>query len=545
MYKGPVVLIIVDGYGLRDVTVGNAVALAHQETFLKLFNKYPWLKLKAHGTAVGLPSDEDMGNSEVGHNAIGAGKVYAQGARLVNESLESGAIFQGQVWQNVAKQVVENNSVLHFVGLLSDGNVHSHISHLFKILDQAKHDGIEKVRVHILLDGRDVSPTSALDYVAKLENKLTELGGDYKIASGGGRQKIVMDRYEANWQLVALGWQNIVEGEGRQFASAAEAIEVLRQENDGVIDQDLPPFIVADNNQPLGIVNDHDAVIMFNFRGDRAIEISKAFDAVANETEFNKFEISRRPKISFASMLEYDSDLKIPSHFLVSPPKFQNTLGEFLAKNVKRQLALSETQKFGHVTYFFNGNRTDKFDEELETYIEVPSDKVSFDERPWMKSAEIADQLIEILRSGEHYDFIRVNFPNPDMVGHTGNLQSVIEGIEAVDTALARLLPEIDKIGGMALITADHGNAEEMYETKKGEVVLDKNGNPSPKTSHTLNPVPCIFYDNTPNRDKYTLKYTSAEVAKLGLSSFAQTVVDLLGLDSQNQNWDEGMIEIK
>ena len=541
-------LIVMDGYGFREDEYGNAEKLATTPTLDRLFKDYPWLKLKAHGRAVGQPSDEDMGNSEVGHNAMGAGRVYAQGALLVNESLQSGAVFQGEVWQKIVKQVRDNNSTLHFLGLLSNGNIHSNIAHLLKMLDEASLEGVTKVRVHILLDGRDTPPQSALEYVKTLEDKLAEInasGKDFCIASGGGRQQIVMDRYEANWALVGRGWQTTVEGEGRQFSSAKDAIETFRQENPGVTDQDLPPFIIAENGMAVGKVDDNDAVIMFNFRGDRAIEISSAFDAVVNNLSFDKFVISRRPKILFAAMLEYDSERKMPAHFLVAPPVFRKTLGEFLADHHKRQLAISETQKYGHLTYFFNGNRADKFNEQLETYIEIssdiPSDLVSFDEKPEMKTPEIAGKLVEILQSGERYDFIRVNFTNPDMVGHTGNIEATIKGVEAVDEALAKILPAIDAVQGMALITADHGNAEEMYETKNGEPVLDEVGKPRAKTAHTLNPVPCIFYDNTDNKDKYAIKRDK----QFGLSSFAQTVADLMKLDTSGQEWDEGMVEIK
>ena len=538
-YKGPVVLIIMDGIGLKDTAVGNAVHLANKPTLDKCFQNYPVLQLKAHGKAVGLPSDDDMGNSEVGHNAIGAGQVYSQGAKLVTESLETKAMFDSAVWKDLIAGV-KGSKTLHFIGLLSDGNVHSHIDHLLKMLDQAKLEGVAKVRIHILLDGRDVGETSAFTYVDQLENKLSELNGantDYQIASGGGRMKITMDRYGANWQMVENGWHTHVLGDGRQFTSAREAITEYRAENPSVIDQDLPAFVIAKDGKAIGTIEDGDSVILFNFRGDRAQELTVAFES---GDSFDKFDRIRVPHVAYAGMLEYDGDLHIPKKYLVSPPLIRNTLGELLANKGVAQLAISETQKFGHVTYFFNGNRSSKFSEELEEYIEVPSDVVPFEERPWMKSAEITDILAAKIKSNK-FPFMRVNFPNGDMVGHTGILESTIIGVEAVDIALKRLLLAIDAIGGMAIITADHGNAEEMFElSKSGQPQTDKNGRIKAKTSHTLNPVPCIFYDNTDNKDLYTV----AQKDGFGLSNIAATLADLLGVEPLSC-WNESMIEKK
>ena len=536
-YKGPVVLISMDGYGLSDNKNGNAIADAHKEVLDKISRNYAMQKLKASGTAVGLPTDDDIGNSEVGHNAMGAGKIYAQGARLVNESLASGALYAGQVWQDLTNNA-KNGKVLHFIGLLSDGNVHSNISHLFLLLDQAKKDDVKNVRVHILLDGRDVDPTSALSYVDSLESKLSEINEsgsfDYRIADGGGRMQITMDRYEANWPMVALGWKTHVLGEGRQFSSAREAIEDYRQENPNDNDQNIPPFVIAKDGRPVGKIQNGDSVILFNFRGDRSQELSLAFD----DRNFSHFdEGGDFSDVHFASMLEYDSEKHIPEHYLVSPPTFTNTLGEYIADNGLRQLALSETQKIGHVTYFFNGNRAAKFNEELEDYVEVPSDVIPFDQRPWMKSAEIVDKFIE-LTSQKNYDFIRINFPNPDIVGHTGNFEATIEAVEAVDLALSRMLPAVDALGGMAIVTGDHGNAEEMIELGSDGSPKLRDGKPIAKTSHTTNRVPCIFYDNTENAKSYTVK--SGE--EFGLANLASTVADLLGLPPQT-DWLPSIIE--
>ena len=538
--KGPVLTIVMDGVGLAPDTVSNAVKGAYTPNLDRLMASYPTVSLKAHGTAVGLPSDDDMGNSEVGHNALGAGQVFAQGAKLVSNSIESGKMFASSTWQELVANVKANASTLHFLGLFSDGNVHSHIDHLKAMLKQAKVEGVSRVRVHILLDGRDVGETSALDYIRPFEAFLAELGDesfDVCIASGGGRMTITMDRYEANWAMVEAGWRTHVLGEGRQFASAEEAVLAYREELK-VIDQDLPAFVIAENGKPVGTVEDGDSVIFFNFRGDRSIEISKTFDAP--EGAFDKFDRVRVPKVVYAGMLEYDGDLHIPTKYLVSPPEITNTMSEYMANTGIPVLAISETQKYGHVTYFWNGNKSGKFDEALETYIEIPSDVVPFEQRPWMKCAEITDQLIECLKSGK-YQYLRVNFPNGDMVGHTGSLAATRCSMEALDLQLGRILPVLDSLGGVALITADHGNADEMYEMDKktGLPKVDKNGNYKAKTSHTLNPVPCIFYDNTEARKHYKVKENGA----FGLSSVAATTVNLMGYQAPEM-WDESIIEI-
>ncbi len=525
MDKRPIVLVVMDGIGISKETRGNAVARANKPTLDRLTKECPNILLKAHGVAVGLPSDEDMGNSEVGHNALGCGQIYSQGAKLVNESIATGKMFISDTWRKVINNCIKNSSGLHFIGLLSDGNVHSNIEHLKAMLKHAKADGINEARIHILLDGRDVDATSALKYVDILEKTLDELNDNLfigKIASGGGRMKVTMDRYEADWNMVNIGWKTHVEGNGRFFASATEAIETYRKELN-VIDQDLPAFVISENGKAVGDINENDSVILFNFRGDRAIELSMAFDL----ENFDKFKKDKNPKVVYAGMLQYDGDLLLPRDFLVTPPDIKNTLTEYLITFGVRQYAISETQKFGHVTYFWNGNKSGKFSDQLETFVEIPSDKVSFDERPWMKCAEITDELI-IAISSDEYDFLRVNYPNGDMVGHTGNIDATEIGVEAVDLILARLLPIIDKKNAILLITADHGNADEMYEkTKDGSIKA--------KTSHTLNPVPFIVYDK---EKVFNLKNSE----EFGLANVAATVVDILGLRVPDI-WEESMLE--
>ena len=537
--EGPVLTIVMDGVGLAPANAANAVAAANTPTLDRLMRDYPMLKLKAHGTAVGLPGDDDMGNSEVGHNALGAGQVFAQGAKLVSQSIESGKMFDGATWKKLIANVKDNRSTLHFLGLFSDGNVHSHIDHLRAMIKEAKAEGVARVRVHILLDGRDVGETSALEYIDPFEDFLAGLRDasfDIRIASGGGRMQITMDRYEANWKMVEAGWKTHVLGEGRQFASAHEAVETYRKEL-SVIDQDLPAFVIAEDGKPVGKIEDGDSVIFYNFRGDRSIEISKAFD----EADFTAFDRVRYPKVCYAGMLEYDGDLHIPKNYLVNPPEITNTMGEYLTGSGISILAMSETQKYGHVTYFWNGNKSGKFDEDLETYIEIPSDVIPFEQRPWMKCAEITDKLIECLESGK-YRCLRVNFPNGDMVGHTGSFAATQCSMEALDLCLARILKVVDKLHGAAIITADHGNADEMYEIDKktGDVKVGKDGSFKSKTSHTLNRVPCIIYDNFTG-DRYTVK---ADDGRFGLSNVAATTVNLLGYEAPEM-WDESLIEIK
>ena len=508
--KNTVVLIVMDGVGIREDKFGNAVAAANKPTLDMLMQSCPYTLLKAHGTAVGLPSDEDMGNSEVGHNALGCGQVYAQGAKLVNNSIDAGSMYLSDTWKLLLDNVKTHQSSLHFIGLLSNGNVHSNISHLKAMIKEAKKEGASKVRVHALLDGRDVPAQSALDYIDDLEAcmaSLNDSGFNARIASGGGRMKITMDRYEADWDMVKLGWQTHVLGQAEKFSSASEAVERARADHEGIIDQDIPPFVIADNGEPVGAIEDNDSVVLFNFRGDRALEISQCFD---NES-FDKFDRVRFPKIIYAGMLQYDGDLKIPEKFLVNPPDIHNTLSELLVKHSVNQYAISETQKFGHVTYFWNGNKNEKFSEALEHFYEVPSDKVSFDERPWMKCAEVTDKILEAIESGQ-YGFIRANFPNGDMVGHTGNYDAAVIGVESVDLCLARILQSVKEHNCTLIITADHGNADEMYEkNKKGEL--------SPKTAHTLNPVPFIIFDKAAKFElapgEHSLANVAATVAKL------------------------------
>ena len=522
MNKKPVVLVVMDGIGERDDAFGNAVKNANTPTLNYLKANSAFTTIKAHGTAVGLPSDEDMGNSEVGHNAIGCGQIYSQGAKLVNESIESGSLFESETW----KELVENakGHTFHFIGLLSDGNVHSNISHLKAMLTELKKQGEYRVRLHILLDGRDVPEGSSTKYVKEIEDYMASLNGDgfdAKIASGGGRMYITMDRYEADWSMVERGWNTHVHGIGRKFNSALEAIETYQKE-DNATDQLMHEFVICDGDTPVGTIKDHDSVVYFNFRGDRALEISRAFDS---DDSFDKFDRGQKPNVMYAGMLQYDADLKIPNKYLAAPPKIKETMSEYLVKNGVKTYAISETQKFGHVTYFWNGNRSEKFSDELETWVEIPSDVIPFDQRPWMKSAEVTDELIKAIESNE-YAFLRCNYPNGDMVGHTGNYDATVIGVESVDLALARVKAACDKVGATLIVTADHGNADEMYDKRKKETEPIK-----PKTSHTLAKVPFIIY----NAD------VKIKEGEFGLSNIAATVFKLLDLEVP-ASWNEAII---
>ena len=537
--RGPVVLAILDGVGFGKYADGDAVKMSRTPVLDGLLASCPSTSLKAHGTAVGMPSDADMGNSEVGHNAIGCGRVFSQGAKLVDEAVTSGKLYDGESWKKLVDNAISKKSTLHFIGLFSDGNVHSHINHLKSMIEHAASAGVKCIRIHALLDGRDVPETSALDYIDPFESFLSELNAKYscdaRIASGGGRMVITMDRYGANWDMVRRGWETHVLGRGRFFKSAREAVETLRSET-GAIDQDLDAFVISDNgSEPVGSINDGDSVIFFNFRGDRSLEITAAFES---GSDFDKFDRVRVPEVMYAGMMEYDGDLHAPALYLVNPPEIDRTMDEYLCASNIRQFAVSETQKYGHVTYFFNGNRSGKFDELYDEYVEIRSDVVPFEQRPWMKCAEITDAVVDAIASGK-YQMIRLNYPNGDMVGHTGSMEAVLVAMEALDLCLGRIKAAVEAAGGVLVISADHGNADDMLEhDKKGNLKVDANGVPARKTSHSLNPVPCIIYDPE-NKGEY-----SAELKEgLGISSLAATCIELLGYkapanyDSSVLNW--------
>jgi 2,3-bisphosphoglycerate-independent phosphoglycerate mutase len=523
---GPVVVVVMDGVGVGRGDAADAVAHARTPTLDRLRATYPYLQLAAHGPAVGMPNDDDMGNSEVGHNAIGAGRIFDQGAKRVAEAVQSGSLFTGATWQKMMGQLQHQNGALHLIGLLSDGNVHSHIEHVLALIARADADNIRRLFVHVMLDGRDVPKTSALVYLDRLEAALQAVRAkghrQYHVASGGGRMHTTMDRYQADWPMVERGWQLHVRGQGRGFASARQAVETFRAEQSGIGDQDLPGFVVHEGGRPIGPIVDGDAVITFNFRGDRMLELVQAFE----DDTFAPFDRGVRPKVLFAGMTLYDGDAHRPRQYLVEPPHIRCTLGELLCEAGITQLACSETQKFGHVTYFWNGNRSGKFDNKLETYTEIKSWPAPFDARPQMKAFEINEAVRRTLAAG-NTRFARINFANGDMVGHTGNFEATVASVEAVDTCLQGLVQDILHMDGALIVTADHGNAEEMAERHKvtGEPLRDAAGRLVQKTSHSLNPVPC----HVVMRPEQQARFALSGVERPGLGHLAATVTTLLG----------------
>lgn len=520
---GPVVLVIADGVGVAPEGEANAVTEAATPTIDSFSDSHLYRELKAHGTYVGLPSDSDIGNSEVGHNAMGAGRVFDQGAKLVNGAISSGDLFSSKNW----KQVIDSaqGSTLHFLGLHSDGRVHSDIAHLHAFVRNAYESGIEKVRLHLLFDGRDTPERSAKEYLDQTQAVLDELrsqaSGDgrtisYEIASGGGRQSITMDRYEADWSMVQRGFECHVHGIGRRFASAHEALETFYAESDAG-DQNLPEFVVVADDEPIGKIQDGDVVVLFNFRGDRAIEISRALE----EPDFDAFDRGEMPDISYFGLLEYDGDLNIPNNYLVDPPAIDRTMSEFVCELGLKSFAISETQKFGHVTYFWNGNSSGFVDEALETYVEIPSDNIDPSQAPAMKATEITDAAIELVESGD-YSFGRINYPNGDMVGHTGSLEATIASMEHMDRELRRLADAVHAASGVIIFTADHGNADVMFKEVDGER--------SPVTSHTVNPAPFAISDSRSDVN-YELVRGEASL-DMGLANLAATIFNLLGFEA-------------
>jgi 2,3-bisphosphoglycerate-independent phosphoglycerate mutase len=519
----PLVLVVMDGIGVGAGDAFDAVALAHTPTLDRLASG-AYRTVRAHGTAVGLPSDADMGNSEVGHNILGAGRIFDQGAKRIDNAVASGAIWKSDAWQQIVERCGNGGGTLHLIGLLSDGNVHSNISHLFEIFRQAAEEQITAIRVHALFDGRDVPDPSAERYIARTEEEFAKYPDvDIRFASGGGRMVTTMDRYGADWRIVEAGWRAHVLGTAHPVPDLRSGVEWGR--STGVrSDQLLPAFTVVDESeQPVGSIVDGDAVVIFNFRGDRAIELSQAFE---HGSDFDKFDRERVPDVYFAGMALYDGDTNTPASYLVGPESVDTTVSEIIASAGIAQWAGAETQKFGHITYFWNGNRSNKFDQELETYVEIPSDLVPFNERPWMKSAETADVAIEAVRSGE-YGFVRMNLAGGDMVGHTADLAATRIAVESVDLAIGRIADAVSAASGCLIVTADHGNADDKVERDaEGNPLMNENGEPELRTAHSLNPVMFAVrdYGGTP-------VHLRDDLPAAGLANVAATILALLGLE--------------
>jgi len=533
-------VIVLDGWGEEKPDQYNCIHVAETPTMDSLKKGAPenWTLIKAHGPAVGLPTEDDMGNSEVGHNALGAGRIFAQGAKLVDYALASGKIYQGEGFKYI-KECFENGT-LHLIGLLSDGGVHSRLDQLQLLLKGVPQHGAKRIRVHILTDGRDCLDGSSIGFVETLENDLAELrkqGVDALIASGGGRMYVTMDRYENDWGVVKRGWDAQVLGEAPyKFRSAVEAVKKLR-EAPKASDQYLPPFVIVDeNDKAVGPILDGDAVVTINFRADRMTMVAKAFEY----ENFSAFDRVRYPKIRYAGMLQYDGELKLPAHYLVSPPDIDRTSGEYLVHNGIRTFACSETVKFGHVTFFWNGNRSGLFNEELEEYVEIPSDSgITFNVQPKMKALEIAERTRDAILSGR-YDQVRVNLPNGDMVGHTGDIEATVVACKAADEAVKIILDAIEQVGGIYLVTADHGNAEDMVKrNKSGQPAKDKDGKIQILTSHTCSPVPIAI--GGPGLTK-GVRFRS-DLKQPGLANVASTIINLLGFEAPS-DYEPTLIEV-
>lgn len=500
--KSPTALIILDGFACREETFGNAVAQANKPNFNRYYNKYPHEQLMACGLDVGLPEGQ-MGNSEVGHLNIGAGRIVYQSLTRINKSIQDGDFFTNQVLLDAMKHVREHNSALHLMGLLSDGGVHSHYKHLFALLKLAKEQGVEKVYVHAFLDGRDVGQQTALQFIEETEHQFKEIGvGQFASVSG---RYYAMDR-DKRWDREQLAYDAMTYGKGVEYKTAKAGVEASYAE--GVNDEFVVPFVVKDEeigSENTG-VNDGDAMIFFNFRPDRAAQLSEVY---TNE-EFDGFKMDKRLiGIKFVTFTKYNDQVKADVVFVKED--LVNTIGEVASKNGLKQLRIAETEKYPHVTYFMSGGRNEEFEGERRVLIDSPK-VATYDLKPEMSAYEVRDALLAELNKGD-LDLVLLNFANPDMVGHSGMLEPTIKAIEAVDECLGAVVDKILEMGGTAIITADHGNSDE---------VLTIDG--TPMTAHTTNPVPVIV-----TREGVNLRSGGR------LADLAPTLIDLLGIEKPDE----------
>ena len=471
MRKGPVALIILDGFGLREEKQGNAVALADKPTYDRLWQEYPHTTLTASGEAVGLP-DGQMGNSEVGHLNIGAGRIVYQNLTRINKSIREADFFENETFLRAVAHAKENDSALHLMGLLSDGGVHSHNEHLYALLQLAKMNNIKKVYVHAFLDGRDVNPQSALDYIEEAETKMKEIGVG-KIATVTGRY-YAMDR-DKRWDRVEKTYRALVDGVALTANTPTAGVLAAYEQN--IHDEFIEPFMIEELGKPVAMIEENDAIISFNFRPDRAIQLSRAF---TDET-FHEFETGKKFKnLKFVTFTHYSDE--VVGDIAFDKENLEDTLGEIISNNGLTQVRIAETEKYPHVTFFMSGGREAEF--EGEERILIPSPKVAtYDLKPEMSAYELTDALVEGIQA-DRFDAIILNFANPDMVGHSGLLVPTIKAIEAVDECLGRIIDALHAKGGTAIITADHGNADEVLTLEN-----------TPMTAHTTNPVPVIVTD--------------------------------------------------
>ena len=513
MAKQPVALIILDGFGINKETVGNAIKAAKKPNIDKYFKNYPSTILYASGMAVGLP-DGQMGNSEVGHTNIGAGRVVYQELTRITKSIDDGEFFSNEALLGAVENCKKNDSALHFVGLLSNGGVHSHIEHLLGLLELAEKNGLKKVYVHQIMDGRDVSPTSGVEFIKQLQDKLDALGVG-KIATVSGRY-YAMDR-DNNWNRVEKAYNAMVKGEGAQVNDIMPAIEksyVTKDENGALItDEFIRPMVVTENGSPVSKISANDSVICFNFRPDRAREITRTFV----DSEFSGFAREFFP-LYYVCMTQYDASM--PNvHVAFKPQTLKNTFGEYISKNGLKQLRIAETEKYAHVTFFFNGGVEQVYDGEDRKLI--PSPKVAtYDMQPEMSAYKVADACVELINE-DKYDSIILNFANCDMVGHTGVFDAAVKAVEAVDECLGKVVDAILAHGGKVLVTADHGNADKMFDPVTKAVF----------TAHTTNPVPLII-----------IGAGDLNLQKGKLCDLAPTMLDLMNLEKPAEMTGESVI---
>jgi len=520
--RGPLLNIVLDGYGIGKGDDTDAMSQANTSLMDQLIQKYPSSTLLTHGPYVGLPEVDNLGGSEVGHLTLGAGKILDQGSTLIFKSIEDGSFADLPMLRTAFTQA--KSGALHLLGLLSDGNVHSHILHFEAVVLEAASQGVQKCYVHALLDGRDVGIQTADEYARQLQGIFDQVlkknpGFDYRFASAGGREVITMDR-DQNWAKVKRGWDTHVLGRSEhQFETIEQGIQFFRAAQPKITDQDLPPFNLAGADGKNITINDGDAVINLNFRADRAVEITQAFDL----EDFDGFDRERFPKIYFAGMMVYDDDTNLPKNRLVGSPKVEHPFGKRVLEMGVKQFRLAETQKYAHVTFFFNGGYRNPLDPTMEDYVLIESDKIdSFAKAPKMKALEVAEKAVSLIESGQ-YGYGLINFANADMVGHTGDTEAAILAVETVNQALGTVLDALEKAGGVAVITADHGNADEMQVLNKKKQAME------PSTKHSINPVPVILFDPG-YQGEYQLKSGGGD-APNHLGMIAATNYILMGLE--------------
>ena len=519
--RGPLIHVVLDGWGVGTPDATNAIHQAALPVMNRLRQNCPYTQLWTHGKYVGLPSEYDLGGSEVGHMTMGAGMIKQQGPTLIRKLIQSGDFFKIPALSKIITNCLSHDTPLHLLGLLSDGNIHSHVDHMQAIIRHAFQAGIRRCYVHALLDGRDVGVQSALTYTEPFEKLFAELKEqraeiDYAFASGGGREAITMDR-DNNWEKVEAGWNIHVQGKSENsFPCIKDAIEYFRIKSPGIIDQDIPGFVIVRNGKAIAPIKDNHGLIFTNFRGDRAIEFSRAILA----DDFPHFERLVHPQVMFAGMTQYDQDNEIPPEYLVGTPEVDDPFGKRILELGLKQFRLTETQKYPHVTFFYNGGYREPLDSSMENYHLIASDKIpSFASQPAMKAGEISNKAVEFIRSGE-YQYGLINFANADMVGHTGDFQAAVHAVETIDAALDSIVSAIDEIKGLLVITADHGNADQM-------LIQNCNGTMEINTKHSLNPVPFMIFDPLYNGD-YHLK-PFGEDFNNNLSNVAATNFILLG----------------